>query len=368
MNNELKDLAYSHYNNAIDSLKKNDLSKANRLLGESRKIIDDKDILNLHGLVLFRLNHMKDSIATFERSLELYGEDNLLANSYLENLNGAEFSGYIKNYDEALDLIKKGKYEEAIKYLNACLKFNDEIVDIYLLKGICFNKLKKINLEIKEIEKALQYDSSNKLALRKMKIFKRKNKNDNEKAILLIAIIITLLSCSVTITFKLIKANKVLKNDNKNLVFSMENILSQPIKEVEAEAEAEKINLINTDELEVREMAIESFKNGELEFSNSLFYEIYTKSADINLVEEACFYLAVVNEELLNATESLGYYEKYIKTYYKGGYYGESTYNAALLSLKNGDIARSKEYAIRILNELSDSIYANDKIHYINSL
>ena len=359
MNNELKDLAYSYYNNAIDSLKKNDLSKANKLLGESRKIIDDKDILNLHGLVLFRLNYMKDSIATFERSLELYGEDNLLANSYLENLNGAEFSGYIKNYDEALVLIKKGKYDEAIKYLNACLKFNDEIVDIYLLKGICFNKLKKINLEIKEIEKALQYDSNNKLALRKMKIFKRKNKNDNEKAILVIAIIIILLSCSVIITFKLIKANKVLKNDNKNLVFSMENILNQPIEE----AEVETVNLINTDELKVREMAIESFKNGELEFSNSLFYEIYTKSADINLVEEACFYLAVVNEELLNATESLEYYEKYIKTYYKGGYYGESIYNAALLSLKNGDIARSKEYAVRILNELSYSIYANDKIH-----
>lgn len=365
MSRNIKELSYYYYNESIKLLKNKELSKANELLKKARSIYeDDIDILNLHGIVLLRLNYMSGSKKTFEKSLNISNTTNNIAHEYLEFFNSSDFVIFSENYNRAIANMRNSKYDLAIKCINKCLDINDEVIDLYILKGLCIYRKKEFKKSIQVIDEAYKLDKNNKDLNAYTVMFQKQYKKDMKSNLIAIGILTILLLGTLIICYKIITINDKLNNENRNLALSIEELK----KSATNSKEEESIDLLNYSELEIRDMAFKAYSDNNNEEARLLFKEIYNRSAEITLVEEACFYLAIINEEIANGEEALEYYHSYIEKYNYGNYYGEALYNAAILALKLDKIDLAKEYAKSILNDIPDSIYANDKIYYINRL
>lgn len=68
-----------------------------------------------------------------------------------------------KEYDEAMELIESGKYEESLAYFQSAIQENDERAEYYIAYGMALNGTGRYEEAVEQFEKAYQ-DSDNKIS------------------------------------------------------------------------------------------------------------------------------------------------------------------------------------------------------------
>lgn len=390
---EIIDLSNHYYNKALDCINKNKISEAISILAKSLNLYaDNTDALNLMGLSYYKLCQFHKAYFYWDRSIEVREEDNCAVN-YLNDLKGSSFESFLEEYNKAIEYLHSEDYIEAISILNRIIELNDELIEPYIIRGLCNIMLENYQQGKADIEHALSLDvgnvnylnylnEANKLSISlskepgKYKYMKvasgvllillvlissmfYKNSLDNKELFSTYNNEINDLTSQLSIAMD---SNKSLKED---LDSKIQN-LNQDVDIALTEEEDFAIELLNEEhEKEIFNTAIEDYKGAFYEDSIIKFKSIYDRGIAENLVAESNYFLASSYERTENIIKAKEYYIKYIEDYKGENYYDDSLYNLALMLYRTGDIDASKGALSTLVKEIPNSIFNNSKTRYI---
>lgn len=151
----LINLSNIYYNKALKYVRERKISKAIPLMEKSLKYYS-KDIqtLNLMGLCQYVLCHFDKANFYWSKSLECNIENNR-AKHYLDYLNSDECQKIIDKYNLAISSIQRDEYEKAINILCEINTSNKELIEPYVIIGLCYYELGKYKLAKDYIAKAV---------------------------------------------------------------------------------------------------------------------------------------------------------------------------------------------------------------------
>src|SRR3712207_9155317 len=104
----------------------------------------------------------------------MYDKNNR-AKEYLKILKSRKFSRVIRLYNEVLEEIKNSQYKEAIEKLNKIIHEEKNLLEPYIIIGLCYYMLGKYNNSKKYIEFALKIDKENEKCLLYLREIDRKS-------------------------------------------------------------------------------------------------------------------------------------------------------------------------------------------------
>nr|WP_307897750.1 hypothetical protein [Clostridium botulinum] len=351
-----------YYNNALKFIHENNISKAVIYIKKSLKLYSkDFEVLNLMGICQYILCDFDKAYFYWNKSIECNDKDNR-AKDYLKILKSRKFNRVIRLYNEALEEIKNFQYKEAIEKLNKIIHEEKNLLEPYIIIGLCYYMLGKYNSSKKYIEFALKIDKENEKCLlylreindkRNVKIIKYKS-NKNYKVVVSIStfLLITLSGAFYKNHSSYIK----IKNDlaEYQQKYNINNIQFQLIKS--------KYNKLNNGILKEQQQIKDKFneKNDNEIFNESILYYkkkniklalegfIYVsdKGLDESLVAESTYFSAVCYEKLMQLNKSEEFYCKYINRYKNKNYYDDALYNYGIMLYRQGKKIRQKIYYI----------------------
>ncbi len=127
--------------------------------------VQDAQIQNALGLCCFRLGEFEQAKGAWERSVELFSENNPAVH-YLAELKQDDFSCRIQSYNEALDLAGKRCYKQAERILKQKKQMTFSFVSFGNLLGLCFYGRKREKEALKVWLRVLSLDREHPLTLR----------------------------------------------------------------------------------------------------------------------------------------------------------------------------------------------------------
>lgn len=159
------------YNSALAKAKDNNISGAIDDLKKS--IIFDKTnntARDLLGLCYYRVGEVADALKHWIISSS-YDTDDSRARKYIDDLNDNtrmldKYNDAIRQYNRAMEYISQGSTDLAVIQLKKALDYNPDFVKALCLYAICCIEEKNTALAMECIERALEIDSGNALALR----------------------------------------------------------------------------------------------------------------------------------------------------------------------------------------------------------
>ncbi len=125
----------------------------------------DAQIQNALGLCCYRLGEFEQAKNAWERSVELFSENNSAAR-YLAELKQDDFFFRIQSYNEALDLARKRCFKQAEKILKQKKQMTLSFVSFGNLLGLCFYGRKREKEALKIWLRVLSLDREHPLTLR----------------------------------------------------------------------------------------------------------------------------------------------------------------------------------------------------------
>src|SRR3712207_3558288 len=159
------ELAAVYYNNALKLISENKTSKAMTNIKKSLKLyFKDCDVLNLMGLCSYTLCEFDKAYFYWSKSIEYKNYDNK-AELYLNLLKSRKFNRFIKEYNEGLEFLYRYEYKKAIVKFKEILTEENELLEPYIIIGICYYAIGKYNSAKKYMEMALNIDNENRKCL-----------------------------------------------------------------------------------------------------------------------------------------------------------------------------------------------------------
>jgi len=151
----------NYYNIALNLFHNNNLSSSINNLKESLKNKSNNiEALNLLGLCYFKMCDFKSAKLYWKKSLKINNEDNN-AKDYLKRLNGKNFLDMKKYYTLALKKVEENNYVEAITLFLEIIRKNKDLVEPYIMVGLCNYKLNNYSQAIYYWEEAKDRDKGN---------------------------------------------------------------------------------------------------------------------------------------------------------------------------------------------------------------
>lgn len=399
--------ALNEYNNGY-------INKALELCEESISInMNNSAAINLKGLLLYLKGNLKEAKALWKMNIHI-NKDSVSEKYLQDSLEDSIRDNLIK---DALKLIEEEKIDKAIILLNKCAESDFNYINVNNYFSLCYISKGEYSKAKIYIDKVLKLDKKNKLAIENSKKLYSlgKIKNNNNKWILsLISIIFTVLivvSISTIKNKEFFKSNKSIsvnlnkekdksniketkqdkklnnldkKNENKEIIFKY-NKLKDYISKKDYEKIYGELNEVDVNKISVNEKFLynegkelleqegaEYFYNNGINYLEKKEYkkakEYLTKS--YNFANKSWIYphnvymLGLCNQEVGNIEEAIKYYEIYDKNFKDNTYSDIVLYNLSIL-YKNIDINKSKNYAKKLVNNYSSSIYNNSNIKNI---
>ncbi|OBR94142.1 MULTISPECIES: tetratricopeptide repeat protein [Clostridium] len=393
--NNLIEISNIYYNNALDYVKNNKISKAVKLLEKCLKYYaKDVQTLNLMGICQYMLCNFDKSYFYWRKSLT-YDMQNNRAGHYLNSLNSDEFKILIEKYNLAIDNINNLKYEDAINALKEINQLNKELIEPYVMIGLCYYGLVEYDSAKHYVQLALSMDRENVKCLMYLNEINSKNiissdKNNKFKSNNIIAAccIIVFLLIAIVLYYEHNKyiqmSSKLIEYKNKlnDSNLALEKSKSQYSKaENELKNENQKNGLFNVEttldnknvknkkfsgsQSEIFKNGISNFKNQEYSQAIDNFKYIVSNGIEEDLVAESTYYLAVCYEKKGNYKIAEKYYSNYISKFVGKNYYDDSLYNYGLMLYKQGYKDNAKNVLKKLQQEFPNSIFINSKVRYI---
>lgn len=327
--NNLIQISNIYYNNALDLVKNNEISKAVELIEKCLKYYaKDVQALNLMGLCQYILCDFDKAYFYWSKSL-VCDDKNNRAKYYLDVLNSDNFKMVIQKYNSAIDSINNFRYKDAINTLEEISQSNKELIEPYVIIGLCYYELREYNLAKKYIQHALTIDKDNSKYLIYLNEINSKNISDSKNGMFKYKIVASILVFLLTITSTLYyqSHNKYIKISNQTTKYqenmqkysmALDTIKTDYNKlKNELEDEKQKNNMLNTkiklenkeinnnkifsgSESEIFENAIVDFKNQKYDESIDRFQYIISKGVEEILVAESTYYIAACYEKKAN--------------------------------------------------------------------
>ena len=169
--NKSKRASYRLYNSALAKAKENNISGAIEDLKKS--IIFDKTnnrARDLLGLCYYRVGEVADALKHWIISSS-YDTDDSRAREYIDDLNENtrmldKYNDAIRQYNRAMEYMSQGSTDLAVIQLKKALDYNPDFVKALCLYAVCCIEDKNVTLAMDCIDRALEIDSGNALALR----------------------------------------------------------------------------------------------------------------------------------------------------------------------------------------------------------
>ncbi|WP_242851166.1 tetratricopeptide repeat protein [Clostridium novyi] len=159
------ELAAVYYNTALKLISENKISKAITNIKKSLKLYSkDCDVLNLMGLCNYTLCEFDKAYFYWSKSLE-YKKYNNKAELYLNLLKSRKFNRLIKEYNEGLEFLYRYEYKKAIEKFKEIITEENELLEPYIIIGLCYYAIGKYNIAKKYMEMALNIDNENRKCL-----------------------------------------------------------------------------------------------------------------------------------------------------------------------------------------------------------
>lgn len=393
--NNLIEISNIYYNNSLELVKSNKISKAVELIEKCLKYYaKDVQVLNLMGMCQYMLCDFDKAYFYWSKSLVCDTENNR-AKYYLDVLNSDNFKMVIEKYNLAIDNVNNFRYKDAISVLEEIRQLNKELIEPYVIIGLCYYELNEYSLAKDYIEYALTLDKDNTKYLTYLNEINNKNVSNNKSNKLknnIIAFSLVFLLSIITSLLYYQKHNKDIQISNQTREYQKKiQEVSLALKtsktdynrlKKEFENEKHKNDMINAksgldnekisnnksfsgSESEVFKSAILYFKNQEYGEAIDRFQYIVSKGIEESLVAESTYYIAVCYEKKENYKTAEKYYSSYISKYYEKNYYDDSLYNYGLMLYKRGDRDTAKKVLYKLQQEVPNSIFVNSKVRYI---
>ncbi|TCT16000.1 tetratricopeptide repeat protein [Natranaerovirga pectinivora] len=392
--NNLIEISNIYYTKALELIKHNKISQAVDLIHICLKYCaKDVQALNLMGICQYMLCDFDKAYFYWSKSVAFDNENNR-ANYYLDTLNSDSFKKVIKKYNSAIDNINNFKYKDAISILKEIKKENEELIEPYVILGLCYYELNEYSKAKEHIQYALTMDKDNYKYLLYLNEINCKDVLQNKTHIFKNKIIVSFL-------FFLLMIISTLYYQRNNNFIDISNRTTEYQKKIqeysraldisktnynklisELEYEKEKNDLINADNILHNEDLENNkiFSDNEYEvFNNAIFYfrakdyseaidrfqYIISKGVEENIVAESTYFMAVSYEKSNNYKLAQEYYTIYINNYNTRNYYDDSLYNYGLMLYKQGNVDKSKKILNKLKLDVPDSIFVNSKVKYV---
>ncbi|WP_300380356.1 tetratricopeptide repeat protein [Clostridium sp.] len=344
------------------------------------KDLNNSNIVNLKGLLLYLKGNLKEAIALWKINKD-YNND-VISKTYLKDIE-KDFKRE-ELYKESEELINKLLIDDAIEKLLECSKSDFNLININNALAICYLRKGQYENSLIALEKVFITDKNNINAKEIQKevndILNIKSKDNHllKVMILILVAVVSIMFIRFTIISKERKnniENNITTNENKgteinpnNKSEDKENINGED-KENTKKEEKMKEELIELTSEEISK----NYKEGTALFGKGKYKEAkeileYTlKPSEGNyLNDDILFFLASSSEKAGDLEDSIKYFEEFILKYNNGNYIEESYYKISLLYKdKDKDIEKSKYYAKELISRFPRSIYINKNIKEI---
>lgn len=375
------ELAAVYYNTALKLISENKISKAITNIKKSLKLYSkDCDVLNLMGLCNYTLCEFDKAYFYWSKSLE-YNKYNNKAELYLNLLKSRKFNRLIKEYNEGLEFLYRYEYKKAIEKFKEIITEENELLEPYIIIGLCYYAIGKYNIAKKYMEMALNIDNENRKCLMYLNEINNKRnvtvvKYKSSKVAKTVASVSTiLLIASSVLYYKNYKGYINIKdtlaeyehkykinNTELQLIRGKYNKLSNSIN---MEKKQIQNKFQGKNDSEVFNDGIVSYKKKDYKKAIENFSYLVDRGVDSSIVAEATFFSAVTYEKLNNIGKSEEFYYKYIDKYKGKNYYDDSLYNCGIMLYRSGNKEKAKKVLSILQKEVPDSMYVNKTVKMI---
>ncbi|GAB6169018.1 hypothetical protein JCM1393_14780 [Clostridium carnis] len=338
------------------------------------KNLKNPQLLNLKGLLLYLKGDLKEAITVWKINKD-YNNDNM-AKSYIKDAE--DDYERLNLYNEAQELIKALKIDNAIEILTLCTKSDFNSIKVNNAFAICYLRKGQYDQAKIYINKVLVIDKENNTAKSIIKEIDSFSESGSKKNIIL-SIVIILIICISGGAFII---NKAINYKAKANDVSPNTVIENNINKEEASKETENHDnksIVTSEKknLEIKEksLTLEEVKQNYIQATTYFKEEKYVEASNLlekslpyskesYLNDDILFLIASTKDKLKDVNASIKYFEEYISLYENGNYIEESYYKLAL-AYKDINIIKSKEYAQILINKYPKSIYNNSNIDAI---
>lgn len=352
--------------------------------------MEAEEINNIMALILMYRGEFEEAYKFFITNNKKF--NNKLSEKYLLSID--VINNYIKSHNEAADLLKQHRCDEALNVLlmirkNGFRTINDDILTclIYCFKRE-YNKCKKILAEIYNTNKDEIFYYELKSYLDKRTSFRLKLGIASVTAMAIMFSSVTISKTyknkgysvySIDVAAKPISSVNMSDSQYKilasltddimkeNLYNFMQNYKKVDISKLDDQSKKIYDNLKESynskAEIYFYRNGLDLYKNGSYNKAYEYLAIAYDNMKGSYLDEHVIFFVAKAAKATGN--NAVEYYKEYVKKYPKGAYIEESLYDLSILIYANKDITEAKRYASFLAYEHTNSIYYNDRIKYI---
>ncbi|KEH93982.1 tetratricopeptide repeat protein [Clostridium botulinum] len=375
------ELAAVYYNTALKLISENKISKAITNIKKSLKLYSkDCDVLNLMGLCNYTLCEFDKAYFYWSKSLE-YKKHNNKAELYLNLLKSRKFNRFIKEYNEGIEFLYRYEYKKAIEKFKEIITEENELLEPYIIIGLCYYAIGKYNIAKKYMEMALNIDNENRKCLMYL------NEINNKKNVTIVKYKSSKVAKTVaSVSTILLIASSVLYYKNYKGYINIKDTLAEyehkyKINNTELQLIRGKYNKlsnsINMDkgqiqnkfqgknDSEVFNDGILNYKKKDYKKAIENFSYLMDRGIDSSIVAEATFFSAVTYEKLNNIGKSEELYYKYIDKYKGKNYYDDSLYNCGIMLYRSGNKEKAKKVLSILQKEVPDSMFVNKTVKMI---
>ncbi|ABK61356.1 tetratricopeptide repeat protein [Clostridium novyi] len=375
------ELAAVYYNTALKLISENKISKAITNIKKSLKLYSkDCDVLNLMGLCNYTLCEFDKAYFYWSKSLE-YKKHNNKAELYLNLLKSRKFNRFIKEYNEGIEFLYRYEYKKAIEKFKEIITEENELLEPYIIIGLCYYAIGKYNIAKKYMEMALNIDNENRKCLMYLNEINNKRnvtivKYKSSKVAKTVASVSTiLLIASSVLYYKNYKGYINIKdtlaeyehkykinNTELQLIRGKYNKLSNSINMEKGQIQNK---FQGKNDSEVFNDGILNYKKKDYKKAIENFSYLMDRGIDSSIVAEATFFSAVTYEKLNNIGKSEELYYKYIDKYKGKNYYDDSLYNCGIMLYRSGNKEKAKKVLSILQKEVPDSMFVNKTVKMI---
>lgn len=357
------------YKKALDLYNDGFLDKSIKYCNEIiAKDLKNSSVLNLKGLMLYLKGDLNEATNTWKINYN-YNKDQV-SKAYLKDTKADKEK--IKLYREAQQYLKELKIKEAINLLEECKESDFNAIAVNNALAVCYYRKGEFDIAKAYIIKSISIDKKNSETISIMKKIDEVNgtkSNNKYIGILLVAII-----AISTVTVAVVKNKNHTTNEENQITekddtieAKQEEVQEEIKKEPEAEESNEEEIILSQEEIENKYIDASTYFEEEMYEEALVELETaYKTKTESHLKDDIAFLLASTYEKLNKNKEAIDTFEEYISLDEEGNYIEEAYYKLALLN-KESNLSKAKEYAEKIANDYTESIYNNDNIKAIIS-
>lgn len=405
------------YLKALNAYNNGNIERASDLCEKGMKVnMKNAALLNLRGLILYLKGDLEDAQNIWKMNYRINNDtvSQKYLNDSLQDLK--KFDLYVK----ALKYIEEFKIKEALDILFECRKSDYNFINVNNYIAVCY--MKSINCEdaSRYIQKVLEVDCKNEMALKNRKLIKKygyglKGNPINRISVPVIAAICIIVFLGIVFgknkiynacmhaalhneihksntTTKANTASKTNLSPKANISAVKDKTQVFPYDEIKKHINSKNFDGINEDALKWENEPLDINQKALLSKGISLlktegtgyFYEkgmkleragdhkaaaqnlkkAYDWGKNSYLYQHIIYFIALSSEETGDVQSAIKYYEQYDNAFASGGYDAAVLYHLAVL-YDSLDDARAQNYAHKLVKLYSKSIYNNTKVNYI---